>query len=66
MSSLYEIQPLINRIDLSAYKFIDTATTYAVVMDKLEKVYDKKINKIYARWALSNEIQQEGESMDSF
>ena len=57
---------LINRMDLSAYEFIDTTTTYSEAMDKLKKVYDKKVNKIYACWKLSNEKQQEGESMDSF
>ena len=57
---------LINRMDLSAYELVHTATTYIEAMDKLEKVYDKKINKIYARWKLSNEKQQEGESIDSF
>ena len=42
-------------MDLSAYEFIDTTTTYAEAMGKLEKVYDKKVNKIYACWKLSNE-----------
>ena len=35
-------------------------------MDKLESIYDKKINKIYARWKLANEKQMENESMDAY
>ena len=57
---------LINRMDLSAYEFIDTTTSYAEAMEKLEKVFDKKVNKMYARWKLTNEKQQGGESLDSF
>ena len=61
-----EVSFLINIMDLSAYEFIDSTTRYAEAMEKLEKVFDKKVNKIYARWKLSNEKQQGGESMDSF
>ena len=35
-------------------------------IQKLNNVYSKKINKIYARWKLTNEKQKEGESMDAF
>ena len=53
-------------MDASVYEFIVTATTYTEAMNKLEKFYDKKINKIYARCKLSNEKRQDGESMDSY
>ena len=57
---------LIRRMDLSAYEFIDTATSYTEAIDKLQKVYDKKVYIIYGRWKLSNEKQQETESMETF
>ena len=57
---------LINRLGLSGYEYIDATTTYNEAVEKLEKVYSKKINKIYARWKLANEKQREGESMDAF
>ena len=53
-------------MDLSAYDIIDKTTNYAEAMEKLEKVFDKKVNKIYARWKLTNKKQQGGESLDSF
>ena len=39
---------LINRMDLSAYEFIDATTSYAEAMEKLEKVFDQKVNIIYS------------------
>ena len=57
---------LINRLGLSGYEYIDATSTYKEAIQKLEKVYSKKINKIYARWKLANEKQREGESMDAF
>ena len=57
---------LINRLGLNSYEYVDATTTYKEVVDKLETVYCKKINKIYARWKLANEKQREGESMDAF
>ena len=30
------------------------------------RIFDKKVNKIYARWKLTNEKQQTGKSLDSF
>ena len=40
---------LINRIGLGSYEYIDATTTYKEAMEKLERVYSKKINRIYAR-----------------
>ena len=57
---------LINRLGLNGYEYIDATSTYKEAVQKLEKVYSKKINKIYARWKLANEKQREGESMDAF
>ena len=57
---------LINRLGLNGYEYIDATTTYKEAVQKLGKVYSKKINKIYARWKLANEKQREGESMDAF
>ena len=57
---------LINRLGLNSYEYVDSTTTYKAAVDKLETVYSKKINKIYARWKLANEKQREGESMDAF
>ena len=57
---------LINRIGLGSYEYIDATTTYKEAMEKLERVYSKKINRIYARWKLANGKQGEGESMDAF
>ena len=51
---------------MNSYEYIDATTTYKEAVDKLESVYSKKINKIYARWKLTNEKQREGESMDAF
>ena len=52
---------LINRLGINGYEYIDSTTTYKEAVQKLEKVYSKKINKIYARWKLANEKQREGE-----
>ena len=57
---------LINRLGLNSYEYVDATTTYTEAVQKLENVYSKKINKIYARWKLTNEKQREGESMDAF
>ena len=57
---------LINRLGLNSYEYVDAATTYTEAIQKLNNVYSKKINKIYARWKLTNEKQKEGESMDAF
>ena len=57
---------LINRLDFTPYEYVDKTTSYKEAMDKLEKIYDKKINTIYARWKLANEKQLEDESMDAF
>ena len=40
---------LINRLGLGSYEYIDATTTYKGAVKKLERVYSKKINKIYAR-----------------
>merc|ERR1712150_101993 len=39
---------LINRLDITPYGYVDSINDYKEAMDKLEKAYDKKINKIYA------------------
>ena len=57
---------LINRLGLNSYEYVDATTTYKESVDKLETVYCKKINKIYARWKLAYEKQREGETMDAF
>ena len=57
---------LINRLGLNSYEYVDATTTYKEAVEKLENVYSKKVNKIYARWKLANEKQREGESMDAF
>ena len=57
---------LINRLGLNSYEYVDATTTYKEAVEKLENVYSKKINKIYARWKLANEKQREGESIDAF
>ena len=57
---------LTNRLGLNAYEYVDSANTYTEAIEKLEKVYSKKVNRIYARWKLSQEKQREGESMDNF
>ena len=53
-------------LGLNSYEYVDATTTYTEAVQKLENVYSKKINKIYARWKLTNEKQREGESMDAF
>ena len=57
---------LINRLDITPYEYVDKTTSFKEAMDKLESIYDKKINKIYARWKLANEKQMENESMDAY
>ena len=51
---------------LPPYEYVDKTTSYKEAMDKLESIYDRKINKIYARYKLANEKQMENESMDSY
>ena len=57
---------LINRLGLNTYEYVDSASNYEEAIEKLEKIYSKKINRIYARWKLSQEKQREGESIDNF
>ena len=57
---------LTNQLGFNAYEYIDTATTYTEATTKLERIYSKTVNKIYARWKLTQEKQREGESMDTF
>ena len=57
---------LINRLGLNTYEYVDSASSYTEAIEKLEKVYGKKINRIYARWKLTQQKQREGESMDNF
>ena len=40
---------LINRLDFTPYEYVDKAKSYKEAMDKLESIYNKKINKILAR-----------------
>ena len=44
---------LINRLGLNSYEYVDAATTYTEAIQKLNNVYSKKINKIYARWKIN-------------
>ena len=46
---------LINRLGLNAYEYVDFANTYTKAIEKLDKVYSKKVNTIYARWKPSQE-----------
>ena len=55
-----------NRLGLNTYEYVDSASHYEDAIGKLEKIYSKKINRIYARWKLLQEKQREGESMDNF
>ena len=57
---------LTNELGLNSYEYIDSLTTYSEALEKLEKVYSKTINNIYARWKLAQEKQREGKSMDAF
>ena len=57
---------LINRLGLNTYEYVDSASNYEEAIEKLEKIYSKKINRIYARWKLSQEKQREGESIANF
>ena len=57
---------LINSLGLNTYEYVDSENTHTEAIEKLEKVYSKKVNRIYARWKLSQEKQREGESMDNF
>ena len=40
---------LINRLGLNTYEYVDSANNYTEAIEKLEKVYSKKVNRIYAR-----------------
>jgi len=48
------------------HEYVVAANTYTQAITKLEKIYSKKVNKIYARWKISQGKQREGESMDNF
>ena len=48
---------LINRLDFTPYEYVDKTMSYKDAMDKLVSIYDKKINKILARWKLANRKQ---------
>ena len=65
-SNVEKFNILINRLGLNAYDYVDSASDYDEAIEKLEKIYSKKINRIYARWKLSQEKQREGESIANF
>ena len=65
-SNVEKFNILINRLGLNAYDYVDSASNYDEAIEKLEKIYSKKINRIYARWKLSQEKQREGESIANF
>ena len=48
---------LINRLGLNTYEYVDSTSNCEEAIGKLENIYSKKINKIYARWKLSQEKQ---------
>ena len=51
---------LINRLGLNTYEYVDSASNYEEAIEKLEKIYSKKINRIYARLKLSQRKQRDG------
>ena len=57
---------LVILLDITLYEYVDSTNDNRKPMDKLEKVYDKKIIKIYPRWKLAIEKQIENESMESY
>ena len=65
-SNVDKFNILINRLGLNAFDYVDSASDYDEAIEKLEKIYSKKINRIYARWKLSQEKQREGESIANF
>ena len=43
-----------------------TKSSYKEAIEKLERVYSMRTNKIYAKWMLANEKQPKSETLDAF
>lgn len=61
-----KLRALINYISHSVYEYIDEETDYDACVQKLEELYCKPSNEIFARHCLATRKQEPGESLDEF
>ena len=57
---------LINLVSATVYEYIASATTYDDAIKKLESLYVKLKNEVFARHQLATRKQNAGESIDEF
>ena len=60
------LRALINCVSPTVYELIEDCTTYESAISKLESVYVKVPNEIFARHILATRRQQPSESIDDF
>ncbi|XP_076052612.1 uncharacterized protein LOC143032026 [Oratosquilla oratoria] len=61
-----KLKALVNCVSPSVYELIEDCATYEGAVAKLESVYVKLPNEIFARHVLATRRQQSGESLDEF
>ena len=61
-----KLRALQNNVAPSVYEYIDDLTTYEACIEKLEALYCKTRNEIFARHQLATRRQESGESIDEF
>ena len=61
-----KLKILINKSNADTYEYIDGITTYVEAITKLDVIYKKKPNVLYARYQLNTTNQNSGESTDAY
>ena len=61
-----KLQILINKLDINTYEYVEGVATYNDAITKLDQIFKKKPNIIFARWILTTTRQNSGESIDAY
>ena len=61
-----KLQILINKLNADTYEYIDSLTTYDDAVAKLDAIFKKKPNILYARYQLNTTNQNSGETIDAY
>ena len=57
---------MINKISADTYGYIEDAANYADAVKRLDEIFKKKPNVLYARYKLNTTNQNPGESIDAY
>ena len=61
-----KLKILINKISADTYGYIEDAANYADAVKKLDEIFKKHPNVLYARYKLNTTNQNPGESKDAY